>query len=414
VTDRSATRSADRHRLLRQRRFVLVLSARTISVLGNAFGPIAVAFGVLGLPGATARTLSVVLAAQMVPQLGFLLLGGVLGDRLPRNRVLLFGELMAGAAYTGYAVMMATEVAPLAGLLTAAALAGTGSALLAPSLNGIVKDVTAGEDLQAANSLIRLGNNTSRIAGFVLAGATVAVLGPAVALAVDAATFFVSAVLLSLVRLPAATRTKSRNVLAELRDGWREFAGRSWLWATVLAAGFGNAATSAGFGLVGPVIAKDRLGGAVGWSVVLASYALGMVLGVFVAMRVRPRRPILTANLISVVIAGPLVALGVGAPLAIAAVAAFFGGIALDVFSVLWDTTVQREVPATAMSRVGAYEYLGSLAFNPVGALVAGQLIAVAGADRTMLGLAAVAVIAAVAVLAVPSVRRLPLRPEPA
>lgn len=414
MTDRSATRSADRRRLLRQRRFVLVLSARTISVLGNAFGPIAVAFGVLGLPGATARTLSVVLAAQMVPQLGFLLLGGVLGDRLPRNRVLLFAELLAGTAYTGYAVMMATEVAPLAGLLIAAALAGTGSALLAPSLNGIVKDVTPGEDLQAANSLIRLGNNTSRIAGFVLAGATVALLGPAVALAVDAATFFVSAVLLSLVRLPAATRTKSRNVVAELRDGWREFAGRSWLWATVLAAGFGNAATSAGFGLVGPVIAKDRLGGAAAWSVVLASYALGMVLGVFVAMRVRPRRPILTANLISAVIAGPLLALGVGAPLVVAAVAAFVGGIALDVFSVLWDTTVQREVPAAAMSRVGAYEYLGSLAFNPVGALVAGYLIAVAGADRTMLGLAAVAVVAAVAVLAVPSVRRLPLRPEPA
>src|SRR4051794_22352873 len=92
--------------LLRDRRFDLFLAARTISMLGSAFAPVALAFGVLLLPGATAGTLSVVLAGEAIPAVVFLLLGGVIGDRFPRNRVMMAGELGNAIGYAAIAAML--------------------------------------------------------------------------------------------------------------------------------------------------------------------------------------------------------------------------------------------------------------------------------------------------------------------
>ena len=89
--------------LLRDRPFTLLLVARTLSMLGVAFGPVAIAFGVLGLPGSTATTLSAVLTAEALPMVGFMLVGGVVADRLPRHRVIAVSETANALAYAGLA-----------------------------------------------------------------------------------------------------------------------------------------------------------------------------------------------------------------------------------------------------------------------------------------------------------------------
>lgn len=395
-------------------RFWLLFAGRTISVLGNAFGPVAVAFGVLALPGATAATLAVVLAAQGVPQLALLLLGGVIGDRYSRYRVLVAAELLAAAAFAGLAAMLLTGWAPLAAMAGCAFVAGSASALLFPSLTGTVTQVVPRESLQQANAHLRLGTNAARIAGMVAAGVTVAWLGPGVALALDAATYLVAAGLLAALRLPSAVRTPNRGVGKDLRTGWREFSRRQWMWSVVGAAAFINVASAVGFTMLGPVIARDRLGGPVAWSVVLTAYAIGMMAGVAVAMRFKPRRPLVAALLVTPLLAMPLFALGTAVPLPVVAAAAFCSGVAMDVFGVLWDTTVQREVPTEALARVSSYEYLVAFSLKPVGVLAAGQLAAYTDAGATLLVFGIVVVAAGAAALASPAVRAVTAEPPAA
>ena len=107
-----------------------------------------------------------------------------------------------------------------------------------------------------------------------------------------------------------------------------------------------------------------------------------MLLGVVVAIRARPRHPIRLVVLLTFPLASLPVALALGAPLLVAAGAAFLGGVALDILSVLWDTTMQREIPPDALSRVSSYDALGSLMFGPIGLLLAGPASTRSGPKR--------------------------------
>lgn len=399
--------------LFGQRRFRLLFSARTVSVLGNVLGPIGIAFGVLGLPGASPVTLSIVLVAHMVPRLALLLLGGVIGDRLPRYRVLVVAEALACAAFGALAAMVLTGWAPLGMLILVAAIAGTASAVALPSLVGIVAETVERTSLQQANALLKLGTNSASILGLAIGGTVIATIGPGWALAADALTYALSAVLLRLLRLPPATRSSGRNLRADLRQGWREFAGRQWLWSVVTAAAFINAGSRATFGLLGPIVAGERLGGAPGWAAVLAAYSIGMFLGVLVALRLRPARPLVVAVCGAVALGLPALVLGFAAPLPIVLAAAFVAGIASDIFSVLWATTFQREVPQESMSRVSAYEWLGALSVGPLGMAAAGPLVVSIGAERTLLTVAAVMAVAPLATLTSRQVRTMRTRTEP-
>lgn len=401
--------------MLRDRRFTLLLVARTVSMLGSSFAPVALAFGVLALPGATATTLSVVLAAEALPMVAFMLVGGVIADRLPRHRVMMAGETLNAVAFFCLAAMLLTGWTPLPALVTAAALTGVAMAVLFPALTGIIPDVVPADRLQTANALLGLGANSSRVAGLVLSGATVVLVGGGWALVVSGAMFAVAAVLIAALRLTPAERSAQmrHSVLADLRAGWREFISRQWLWVVVAQFSVLVMAVQAAHGVLGPLVAKEHLGGAPAWSAVLAGEAVGMIGGVLVALRLRPRRPILVCTVLTVPTALPYLLLGLGAPLWTIVVGAVVMGVCFDIFGVLWNTTMQREVPAESLSRVSSYDALGSLMFGPIGLLVAGPVAIVVGPRPALLGCAAVVVLSALAALLSPGVRRL-RAPEPA
>ncbi|MDP9864148.1 MULTISPECIES: MFS transporter [Streptosporangium] len=401
--------------MLRDRRFALLLTARTISVLGSSFAPVALAFGVLALPGATATTLSVVLAAESLPMVAFMLVGGVIADRLPRHRVMMAGEALNAAAFSCLAVMLLTGWTPLPALVTAAAVSGVAIAILFPALTGIIPDVVPADRLQTANALMGLGANVSRVAGLVLSGATVVLLGGGWALVVSGAMFAVAAVLVAALRLTPAERSAAErhSVLADLRGGWREFISRQWLWVVVAQFSVLVMAVQAAHGVLGPLVAKEHLGGAAAWSAVLAGEAVGMIGGVFLALRLRPRRPILVGTCMTVPTALPYLLLGLDAPLWTIVIGAVVMGVCFDLFGVLWNTTMQREIPPESLSRVSSYDALGSLMFGPIGLLVAGPLAILIGPEPALLGCAAVVVLASLAALLSPGVRNL-RAPEPA
>jgi MFS family permease len=217
--------------LLQDKRFRLLWSARTISVLGGSFAPVALAFGVLGLPGATAGTLSVVLAANSVPMVLFMLVGGVIADRLPRQRLMMAGESMNAVAYLSIAAMMLTGWTPLPALAIAAGIGGVGLAIFWPAFAGIVPEVVPAGKLQAANGLMGLGVNISRVAGLVAGGAAVALLGSGPALAVTGSLFVVAMVLVArLGNTPKPAGGQQHSVISDLREGWRLFRSMQWLW----------------------------------------------------------------------------------------------------------------------------------------------------------------------------------------
>jgi len=86
---------------------------------------------------------------------------------------------------------------------------------------------------------------------------------------------------------------------------------------------------------------------------------------------------------------------------------AFFSGIALDLFFVMWMTMFQTHVPEEALSRVSAYDALGSTLFAPFGLFLAGPMAQWIGTSTTLYIAGTIAIVMAVGSLFNKDVRRL-------
>src|SRR6266513_3683499 len=190
---------------LGQRPFRLLFLGRTTSFIGNAFANVALAFAVLDLTGSKAD-LGYVLAARSLPQVIFLLVGGIWADRLPRHLVMVTSNLASGASQGAIALLLLTGHAQVWHLMALAAVNGTSSAFFFPASTGIVPQTVPKPLLQSANAILRLGQNGSYIFGAALGGLVVAATNPGVGIAADAATFFLAALWTALIRLPRELR----------------------------------------------------------------------------------------------------------------------------------------------------------------------------------------------------------------
>jgi MFS family permease len=390
---------------LREREFRLLFLGRFVSFLGTAFAPVAIAFAVLEV--GSASDLGLVLAANMIPTVLFVLAGGVIADRLPRHVVLVASNLVSGAAQAGFALLIFSGRGQLWQLMAIQAVRGLSSAFFFPAAQGIVPDVVSSGNLQEANVLLRLSRNATAIVGAAMAGIVVAAIGPAWGLAVDAASYFLAAVFLAAMHLPARSREHGTAFVRELLDGWDEFRSRTWLWVVVVAFSVLNAAQVGAFNVLGPPIAKEHLGGAAAWGFILAALSAGLIVGGLVGFRLRPRHALLVGCLSMAFQIPPLVLLAVPAPTAAIAAAAFAEGVGVELFGLYWDTSLQQHVPGEVLSRVSSYDALGSWVLVPIGFAVVGPIASVVGARATLLGAAALIAVAVVAMAATRDIRRL-------
>jgi len=402
--------------LLRERRFASLFGARTLSMLGLAFAPVALAFGVLDLPGGDAGTLSLVVACEAVPHVLGLLLGGVVADRYPRRLVMFVGECLSLTGWLGIGTMLLLGWAPLAALCGFAVLTGLAGAVVWPVLSGIVPEVAPRDRLQPANALLAVGANVARITGLVSAGVVVVLVGPGWALN-GAATVYAGAATFAwrIGATPRPGREGGTSAIGELREGWQEFSSREWLWVVVAQFALLVLAWQGAHTVLGPVVAKEHLGGAGAWSAILTGEAVGMLVGVVIALRIRPRRPILVGVLLTGLTAVPYLLLGFGAPLPVIVLGGFLMGLGMDVFNVLWQTAMQREVPPEALSRVASYDAFGSMVLGPIGVLLAGPAATAFGARPALLVCSGVIVLSCLLALLSRDVRtlRAPEQVEP-
>jgi MFS family permease len=391
---------------LRERNFRLYFVGQLTSAIGTGMTSVALAFAVLA-SDRSATALGVVLAANAVPLAVFLLVGGVIADRLGRRRVMLASDLMRGAAQAGLGAWVLIGHPPLWGFVLLAAMVGTATAFFMPALTGLIPEVVSTGRLAQANALDGLSNSIGSIAGPALAGVLVAAASPGWAIIADALSYFASVTSLALLRMPPTKMEAATSFFSQLRQGWSEFWSRTWLWVIVVQWSIGNAVILGPFFVLGAVVADRYLGGSTAWGTILAAQGAGSVAGGIVLLRLEVRRPLFVGTLSSLVFPWSLLALAFRAPLAVIAAGSFAAGVALAVFGVLWNTTMQREVPSEVLSRVSSYDWFGSLVFLPLGFALAGPVSSAIGIRATFIGASIWCVVSALVVVAVPSVNGL-------
>jgi MFS family permease len=381
--------------------------ARTTSLIGDGMSPVALAFAILDLTG-SATDLGIVLAIHSVFLVALLLVGGVIADRISPRLAMLGADVTRTISMGLIAALLLTGAAQIWELAVLYAIDGAASAFFNPASNSIVPQIVPASRLQEANGLLSFSRWMGKVAGPALAGVLLALGTPGSALAVDAATFAVSGACLWGLRVPRLrAKADSNDFLAELRHGWREFSSRSWLVAVVLSAAITNAIFFPAFQVLGPTIARESLNGSSSWALIATLWGLGGLLGGLVAISIRPRRPLLVSESFILLFPLPIVLLAVPSTTAVIAAGAFVAGSSVSLAEVLYETTVAQHVPQEALSRVTAYDWLGSLALEPVGLALVGPLAAGIGIPTTLWLGTAVMTVCLLAAIAVPSVRRL-------
>ena len=389
-------------------RYRRLFVARTISNIGNGIMPIALAFGVLGLPGATPTSLSIVLAAQAVPLVIMLPIGGVVADRLGRARVIAVTDIVLSGVVATMAALFLTDTATVPLLAGLTFLSGILNGLWWPAFSGLVPEVVAHEEhLQPANAYVSVASNGGLIAGNAIGGLLVAAFGSGIAIAIDATSFLLAGLLVFSFREVSSPHESGESMFGDLAHGWRVFLSFRWIVVITLAFSLIVMVLRGAEEVMGPVLALEAYGGAAGWAFVLACMSAGLLVGAGVGTRLRVRRPMLFGMLLLLVLPVWLVCLAFALPLGIVAAGAFAWGLAIELFMVLWLTAMQSHVPKDALSRVSAYDAMGSLMFGPIGLALAGPLIAAVGLQTGFLIAAAVAALAIAGSLFSRAVRQL-------
>lgn len=404
--NRSGTNNALRRGPLRSRNFRLLVACNVISVAGSEVSVVAIPFAVLRI-GGTASDVGYVATAELIPVIAFLLIGGVIADRLPRHQVIVAANVLQALAQGTSAALLLTGQARVWQLAALAAAGGVGFGFYYPAALGLLPQTVPADQRPQANALDRTGRSAASIGGAALGGLLVGLAGPGWGLAIDAISFAAAGTLRIGMRFPALPPMQAPGLLHGLREGWHEFISRRWLWITVAQFAVVVAVSAALVSVLGPLVAQSHLGGARSWGFILAAYGAGAVAGGLVMTRFRPRC-LLVAAMLSVPTFS-LVLFALAAPLAVPLdmAAAVLAGGCVEVFSVSWATTMQQEIPPEKLSRVSSYEALGNYALAPVGTAIAGPLASAFGTRAVLAAGGALVVILPALVLLVPEVRHM-------
>jgi MFS family permease len=377
----------ERLRVLRHHDFRNLWLAQSTSAMGDGVVIVALALFVTDLTD-NPTEVGIVLGAQMLPLVSFLLIGGVWADRLPRARLMLSMDVVRAALHTLLAALIFTDAVEIWHLVVIEALFGTAEAFSIPAYNGLVPRTVPPDEIQDAQALSGFTFNLAELTGPAIATALVLGLGAGWAFLLDAATFVVSALFLARVRTAGAPTAPSerRTMLAELAEGYREVRSRAWLWVTVAVFALAVPLGYAPLYVLGPTVAEETYDAPAVFGVVTAAYGLGALAGALVGFRWRPRRPMLAAFAVIAVWPVGLVSFALGAPVPVVLPLTFATGIGFALFDVFWNTTMAEQIPPHALSRASAWEWMGSLALLPVGFLLAGPLAEATSTEAVLVG----------------------------
>jgi MFS family permease len=375
----------ERLRVLRHHDFRNLWLAQSTSAMGDGVVVVALALFVTDLTGSP-TDVGIVLFAQLLPLVSFLLIGGVWADRLPRARVMLTSDVVRAGLHTLLAVLIFTDTVEIWHMVVIEACFGTAQAFSIPAYNGLVPRTVPPDEVQDAQALSGFTFNLAELTGPAIATALVLGLGAGWAFLLDAGTFVVSAVLLSHVRAPETVGGERRTMLAELAEGFREVRTRAWLWVTVVVFALAIPVGYAPIYVLGPTVAEETYNSTAVFGVVTASYGAGALAGALIGFRWRPRHPMRAAFLVIAVWPVMVVAFATGVTILLVVPLAVATGMGFALFDVFWNTTMAEQIPPHALSRASAWEWMGSLILLPVGYLAAGPLAEATSTETVLVG----------------------------
>ncbi|MGH3289804.1 MAG: MFS transporter [Streptosporangiaceae bacterium] len=415
--------------VLEERNFRRFYVGFVTSLLGSSMSTVAIAWAVLD-SRVSATGLGLVFTATVVPQVLLLPLAGAIADRLGRRRVMIGADALRCAAQATLAVALAAGRPPLWLFVLLAWLGGMGTAFFTPALNALTIEIAPRNQLANANSLYGLAGSATRIAGPALGGVLVAVAGSAVVVAVDAATYAVSVLALSLLQLPSAgrgtagtpgtpgtagtagtpgpsrTEPPARSTLrADLAEGWADFRTRTWLWAESTQFAFLNLITWAPWMLLGPVEGHAYLGGAAVWGAIMAVQGAGAIVAGLACLGRHPRRPMVVAVIATFGYALPDIPMALHAAAPWVALGAFACGAGSATSSAFSSTTMQQQIPPERLARVSSLTLFPAYGIGVIGYAVDGPLAAALGPATVFAVGAVYGLLSSAVVLALPSVR---------
>ena len=370
--------------LLANRNVRIIFFAYLVTFMGTAMAPIAMAFGVLDLTGST-KDASIVIAAPIVASIAILLLGGTIADRTSRHKIIVIAELVAMFTQLVIAYLFLSGGATILNLTLLMLINGAAMAFNAPASSALITQLVEKDELQSVNALLGLAKNSAMIGGAALGGVLVAWLGAGITLLIDGLSFGFSAILVWTLKPGAQVKPEKSSFIQDLKLGWKEFSSHTWIWVIVLQFSFVVAALESVFALLGPAVAKSQLGGPIDWGFIAGGLGAGTVFGGILAFKIKPKYPMRLATFC--VLFFSLLPLALSVPLAVywIVVLAFISGIALEIFGVIWMTTLQKKIPGHLLSRVSAYDYIGSISLAPLGIVAAGFLYEVMGSTEVLI-----------------------------
>jgi len=392
-----------RGRLLRRfpvlgiRDFRLLLADRLIAPASVGFSIVGVSFAVLKATNSV-TDLSYVLAAQIAPALVFALIGGVAADRFPPQRVIVAANVLMALGEGTFGILVLTGRPPLWAMIGLEAITGTGIAIFYPASQALLPRLVPRGLLQEASAISRLAMNTGQMSGAAVAGLLVAAAGAGWALLLCGIGMVATVPLLLSIRgsapVPVPAQVPATSMLTELREGWSEFRSHTWLWVIVAQFCVVMMAWYGAFSVLGPVVAREHLGGPAAWGAITAADAFGLIAGGLASLRFTPRRPMLFVVLTGGAVAISPLSLAMVLPLAAVCAASFGLGVFVEMMMVQWTVTMARNIPPDKLARVSSYDVLGSVMAMPAGALIAGPLGAAIGISRAQYAAAAAIILA--------------------
>jgi Major Facilitator Superfamily len=382
--------------------------------------------------GGSATGLGYVFAAGVVPQVLLLAFAGAVADRLGRRRVMLAADVLRGAAQACLAAALFAGRPAIWLFVLLAWLEGSGEAFFSPALSALTVEMAPREQLGNANALYGLAASATRIAGPALGGAIVALAGPAVVVAADAASYLVSVLALSLLQMPGTRRPGTRRpgdrvsrtrqpapgdrvrgtLFSDMAEGWSDFRSRSWLWVVTVQFAFFNLITWAPWMLLGPVEGHSYLGGAAVWGAIMAAQGAGAIAAGLASLGRRPRRPMVIATIGTICYALPDIPMALHAAAGWVGTAAFACGAGAAVSNTFFGTALQQQVPPDRLARINSLTMFPAYGVGVIGYAIDGPLASVVGAPVVFGVGAAYGLVSSAVVLALPSVRNVRWREQ--
>lgn len=374
--------------------FHLLAVGQGLSWLGSAFQPIALAVAILGSGrsvGLLGGLLAVLVAAQMI----WTLVGGVLADRFEARVVMIVADLTRALAVGGLAAAFATDHTSVLLLGALMIVMGTGSAFFGPAMRSLKPIVVEPGQRKSANSLLSALSTGSDVVGPALAGLLVGLLGAPFGFTVNAVSFLASAVAVSLigVRVERGDAASRRSFRSDLVGGWQAVRSKDWLVWGIFSAAVLHIATGV-LVVVVQVVAYRKLGGAHALGLIAAAQGVGGLVGSLLAMRLKPRRPLVVGYLALCALPLWVASYVWTSQLLVVMALAVFGFLGMIYFNIQWETAIQDHVPHDKMARVSSWDILTSFIGMPVGNALAGPLTGMFGLDAVLLGGAAVLLVA--------------------